>query len=76
MAKNACDISLRDIMSAVDEDFFATYCDLEKNEYCEGLPCGFRSLWDEIKGNMVAYFDSIKLDEIVKKVRSEHDLFQ
>jgi Rrf2 family iron-sulfur cluster assembly transcriptional regulator len=75
LAKPATLISLSDIMHAVDEDFFATYCDVAKNEFCEGLPCGFRTLWDEIKGNMNSYFDSLKLDEIIQKVRSEHDLF-
>jgi Rrf2 family protein len=75
LAKPAESISLRDIMYAVDEDFLSTYCKEEKKEYCEGLPCGFRTLWDEIKGDLDSYFDSLKLDAIIKKVRSEHDIF-
>ncbi len=64
------DISLKDIMAAVDENFNYTYCDTEKEtlEYCCGDPCGFSIMWGEIKEHLDNYFSSITLDTILEKI--------
>ncbi len=64
------DISLRDIMEAVDENYVAPICNgnAEEHVHCIGLPCGFKELWDEINEHTEKYFDSIKLDQIVARL--------
>lgn len=63
-------ISLKEIMAAVDENFNYTYCDADKQslDYCCGNPCGFSKLWDEIKDHLESYFSSITLESIIKKI--------
>lgn len=62
-------ISLKDIMNAVDENYLRDYCpDKPHTSHCLGLPCGFRLLWNEIKEHLETYFDSIKLDQIIAKL--------
>ncbi len=63
-------ISLGDIMKAVDENLAQKYCeeDSPHREFCIGKPCGFHTLWNEIEEHLHEYFDSIKLDEILKKI--------
>jgi Rrf2 family iron-sulfur cluster assembly transcriptional regulator len=67
---NMNEISLRDIMEAVDESYMKSFCegDPEKMRHCIGFPCGFYELWDEIKNHLEEYFDSIKLDQIIAKL--------
>jgi Rrf2 family protein len=62
-------ISLQNIMQAVDETYVKTFCaDENRKTHCIGLPCGFHELWDEIKNHLEDYFDSIKLDQIIAKL--------
>lgn len=70
LALKVNNISLKDIMEAVDENYVAPFCNgkPENNVHCIGLPCGFKELWDEIKKHMEKYFDSIKLDQIVARL--------
>ncbi len=70
LALEMYDISLKDIMEAVDENYVASFCNGNTKEhiYCLGLPCGFSELWNEIKDHLEKYFDSIKLDQIVAKL--------
>jgi len=64
------EISLRDIMEAVDENISYSYCmpGRENTDYCSGKPCGFSDLWNEIKEDLDNYFDSIKLDKILERL--------
>ena len=64
------EISLKDIMKAVDESYMKSFCEGEpgKMQNCIGFPCGFHELWDEIKNHLEEYFDSIKLDQIIAKL--------
>lgn len=64
------DISLKDIMTAVDENYTKSFCDGSHNKlsHCIGLPCGFHELWDEIKDHLENYLDSIKLDQIISRL--------
>ncbi len=68
--RNIDEISLKDIMHAVVENFSLTYCDIDKEkiDFCTGLPCGFHDLWDEIQTHLENYFDSIKLKQIISKL--------
>jgi len=68
--KEISEISLKDIMEAVDENISTKFCveDRAQIDYCSGFPCGFSKLWDEIKGHIENYFDSIKLDAIISKL--------
>ena len=70
LALDLNDISLKDIMNAVDENNIAPYCSgkPEDHAHCIGLPCGFKKLWDEINEHTENYFDSIKLDQIVARL--------
>ena len=63
-------ISLKDIMKAVDDDLSHNFCygSNEHIDYCNGFPCGFYKLWDEIKDHLEKYFDSIKLEQIITKL--------
>lgn len=62
-------ISLQDIMEAVDEKYVKTFCTEDNHKsHCIGWPCGFHQLWDEIKEHLDSYFDSIKLDQIIAKL--------
>ena len=64
------EISLKDIMIAVDENYVAPICNgkPEGHTHCIGLPCGLKNLWDEINEHTNNYFDSIKLDQIVARL--------
>ena len=62
-------ISLQNIMEAVDESYVRKFCTEEHHkDHCIGFPCGFHELWDEIKEHLDGYFDSIKLDQIIAKL--------
>ena len=70
LALEIYNISLKDIMEAVDENYVAPFCNgnQEEHSHCIGLPCGFKELWDEINEHTENYFDSIKLDQIVARL--------
>ena len=66
LGKDISEISLRDIMASLGENFGSSVCKSNTN-YCIGLPCIYESLWDEIGKHLNSYFDSIKLDYIISK---------
>ncbi len=68
--KDVKDISLKNIMKAVDDNFSNTFCADNKNHisHCIGFPCGFHKLWDEIQDHIEDYFESIKLEQIIAKL--------
>ena len=68
ISKEPDQISLLDIMQAVDEQYSTTYCDHLANEYCIGSPCGFSKLWDEINTHLKDYFRSITLQSIIDRI--------
>ena len=70
LALEIYNISLKDIMEAVDENYVAPFCNGKQEElsHCIGLHCGFKNLWDEINEHTENYFDSIKLDQIVARL--------
>lgn len=68
--KEIADISLKDIMQAVDDDFNNSFCEGNTfhTEHCTGLPCKFNTFWDDVKNNINSYLDSIKLDQVISKI--------
>ncbi len=70
LAKEANEITLNDIMHAVEENISQVNCDenYQSREYCIGLPCGFYELWNEIDEHLDAYFNSITLKHIIEKL--------
>jgi Rrf2 family iron-sulfur cluster assembly transcriptional regulator len=71
LTRAANQISLKDIMQAVDENMNYTYCDNDHDSlaYCQGISCGFRKIWDEIQTHLDDYFSSIKLDKILDRIK-------
>ena len=68
--KEIANISLGDIMVAVDDSLSQTSCenDYPHREFCIGMPCGFHKLWREIENHLHNYFNSITLEGILKKL--------
>ena len=64
------EISLKDIMQAVDDEFSNSFCygNHAHSEYCTGFPCKFYDFWDDVKNNINNYLDSIKLDQVIAKI--------
>lgn len=68
LAKSPEEISLQDIMTAVEESQHSFYCRDNKidADYCQGANCGFRKLWHRIGDDMEKYFSNITLAEVIK----------
>ena len=68
--KTISEISLKDIMIAVEDNFPTSSCygNSSELEYCSGMPCAFYDFWDDIKKNIEKYLDSITLDQIVSRI--------
>jgi len=67
LAKNVSEISLQNILEALNENFGSSVCN-HKTAYCIGSPCVYENLWDEIGEHLESYFKSIRLDYIVSKL--------
>jgi Rrf2 family protein len=69
--KQCSEISLKDIMTAVDDILPAGTCygGSNESEFCLGYPCPFSDFWDDVKKNIENYFDSITLDQIISNLR-------
>jgi len=70
LIKEAKELSLNEIMTAVEENIIQTNCDPEMHnkEYCIGMPCGFHKTWNEIEVHLDGYFSSITLQNIIEKL--------
>ncbi|MDP8321405.1 MAG: Rrf2 family transcriptional regulator [Candidatus Stygibacter australis] len=81
LARKAETITLQDVMQAVEESHYHSYCRHQKDdaEYCQGISCHLRGFWDRIGTDLESYFSSINLQKIINKyIRGEHetDLFE
>jgi len=81
LARKPETITLQDVMHAVEESHYYTYCRHLKidADYCQGVSCQLRSFWDRIGTDLEAYFSSINLQKIINNyIRGEHetDLFE
>jgi len=76
LARNADTITLQDVMHAVEESHYYTYCRHNKidAEYCQGISCHLRGFWDRIGTDLESYFSNINLQSIINKyIRGDHE---
>ena len=68
LAKSLDDVSVADIISAVDEPLDATNCGGKRNCHDEH-PCMTHVLWTNLNARMVDYLSSVNLAELVRQQR-------
>ncbi|NIP88038.1 MAG: Fe-S cluster assembly transcription factor [Gammaproteobacteria bacterium] len=65
LARNAAEISIADIIAAVDEKVDVTRCGGKKN--CQdGERCLTHELWSDLSGRLYAFLDGISLGQLVR----------
>jgi len=70
LAKLSADISVADIIRAVDEPLDATMCEGKAN--CDDEePCMTHKLWSTLTNRMLDYLSSVTLAELVEQQRSK-----
>ncbi|MCB5251007.1 MAG: Rrf2 family transcriptional regulator [Candidatus Cloacimonadales bacterium] len=70
--KDSKEISLYDIIEAVEDINSTTECDrIENSEYCIGKPCGFHQVWQEIHYDLKDYYTKISLEYIYQKTKEK-----
>lgn len=71
LAKNASDVSVTDIIIAVDEPLDATQCGGKGNchgsDHERGNHCMTHDLWSTLNQKMVDYLDSVSLEDLVNQ---------
>ncbi|MCS3902140.1 Rrf2 family iron-sulfur cluster assembly transcriptional regulator [Methylohalomonas lacus] len=66
LGRATTDISIADVIRAVDESVDATKCGGQKN--CQGeLRCLTHDLWEDLSEQISQYLDSISLEDLVRK---------
>jgi Rrf2 family iron-sulfur cluster assembly transcriptional regulator len=66
LSRQAADITIADIITAVDETIDSTRCGGQSN--CQGhQPCLTHELWTDLSEQIKAYLDSITLAEMITK---------
>ena len=66
LARAAGDISVADIMSAVEEDMRMTRCGGEADKPCmPGRRCLTHGLWDALGDQIAAFLESVTLQDVV-----------
>ncbi len=70
LAKHARDISVADVIFAVDEPLDATQCGGNQDCSEDGGPCMTHELWTNLNKRMVEYLDSVSLGDLVEQQRS------
>ena len=72
VAKNHDNISVKNIISSVDEQIDATQCGGKEN--CnEGYQCITHNLWTTLNSKILDYLESTTLDELVKTQRNKSE---
>lgn len=69
LARSMKDITIADIIFAVDEPLDATQCGGRENCQDEG-PCMTHELWANLTTRMIDYLSSVKLSELVEQQRA------
>ena len=69
LKQDIAQITLKDIMTAVEDNFPETGCygNAGEPDYCTGKPCAFSAFWDDVKSNIENYLDSVTLGQIVAR---------
>ena len=70
LAKKASEITVADIIFAVDEPLDATQCAGKENCVDDG-PCMTHELWSNLTTRMIDYLSSVKLAELVEQQRGK-----
>lgn len=66
LGRETTEISVADVIRAVDESVDATRCGGQKN--CQGeLRCLTHDLWEDLSEQISSYLDGIRLDDLVQK---------
>lgn len=71
LARAMKDVSVADIIFAVDEPLDATQCGGKENCREDGQPCMTHELWNNLTRKMVEYLDSINLADLVDGQRAK-----
>ncbi len=65
LGRKAADITVADILTSVDEPIDATQCAGKENCLGEAGRCMTHDLWTALNERMVAFLDSVKLQDLV-----------
>lgn len=68
LARPAREVTVADIIFAVDEPLDATQCGGKENCHDDG-PCMTHELWSNLNRKMIEYLDSVSLQELVEQQR-------
>jgi Rrf2 family iron-sulfur cluster assembly transcriptional regulator len=71
LARPMKDVSVADIIFAVDEPLDATQCGGKENCHDEG-PCMTHELWSNLNRKMIEYLDSVSLADLVDGQRARN----
>tara|TARA_Y100001970_G_C13651922_1_gene563996 strand:- start:43 stop:450 length:408 start_codon:yes stop_codon:yes gene_type:complete len=68
LTKNANNIKLSEIFSALDENVKTTGCDSNSKRGCNGrsTKCITHNLWDELDVHINTFFENKKLEDLIK----------
>jgi Rrf2 family iron-sulfur cluster assembly transcriptional regulator len=74
LAKDASQITLHEIIDAVEETPYMVYCQRKskEHEFCIGHPCVIEALWTGIYDNIRKYMDTIKLSDILLRINGDN----
>ena len=70
--KSPEEITLKEIIQAVDDTFFTIFC-VAKPKYCEAPNCDSQSLWIKINEDMKKYFNNITLKNVMEEKGFPYD---
>lgn len=73
LAKVMSEISVAEIICAVDEPLDATLCAGKGNCQEDGQECMTHELWTNLNKCMFEYLNSVSLADLVQRQRSKHD---
>jgi Rrf2 family iron-sulfur cluster assembly transcriptional regulator len=71
LARPVADISVADIITAVDEPLDATQCGGKENCLEDNKRCMTHDLWSDLNRTIYAYLASVSLAELIEKQRSK-----
>ncbi len=70
LARNPKEINLKEVMLALDEDFNFVHCVSDKDSCEMTAICVMRDVWQDLGKTMAAKLESIRLSDLVKKMKS------
>ncbi|MDD3051860.1 MAG: Rrf2 family transcriptional regulator [Candidatus Cloacimonetes bacterium] len=75
LAKPSVEITLKEIITAVEENFLKINCNKHKtiNGYCLGYSCGLYSVWEEIRKTLMSQLGSFTLNDVIMREKGIKD---